>query len=544
LSATAQGVVYVTQDGDRVEVRALDDHRLLAEVEKRNLPRATIAHCKPDLSRVLLAGDGDLVLVPLAGGRLVRKTVETHEPEVLAVEPDGDAYVVRFFHVGMGMYPTDTQGTFDGSTLEEQSRSRDAIDRLSPLSSPGDLSVRILGTVARGVVGVRPLPDLVAHTSPICWSGWIGEVLWTADAGGTLHGWRVDRTASAHTAPAQHAGAVTHLRFTRDGALSLSERETRLWRHDGSLAATLPAITLPVLDEESRRLTDVGSRLHAYSLTDGSILGTFAVAGSHAFGRRVIGRRGLVTARVADSQPIRILSPAPELDARRERLLPTALDAILSRGAPPIVHAGHLILTPYVQPTRSIGLDTLAVRAERHLHEGGTVWTALHPDGTLYSAGFRDGDVACSSVTTLVEQARWSIFTGPIEADRAIDAAVLLPRSASVVVAGNERIHMLDLDSGLVEPRDLELTEERAVVFAAVGAARVLDVESMAWVEARDGELEAAHTRRRRSPQSEAHGFAHAFGVARVATSSAGRSAFRSPRCLETLGPCGGGSRR
>jgi hypothetical protein len=523
LSSTREGLAYVAQDAGGLAIHAFADHRVLARVVRNDLPSATLAHCSGDLARVVLASEGDLVVVPLAGGApLVRATVETHEPEVLAIEPRGTDYLVRFHHVGMDMYPTDEEAIFEGSTLRVLERRHEVIEVRSPLASRPSLRVQIERETARVFVADRPLPDLVAHASAICLSAWIGSALWTADRSGTLHGWDVERLVAVPRVPAHHAVAITDVRFTSTGVVSFTATDTKLWRDD-ALVATLPAIAIPIIDEETQRLSGVGT---AYSLRDGASLGTYAAASNHAFGSRVIGRRGLITVRLQDSHPIRILEMRDDAGAIRERMLPAQLDAIVSQSAPPIVHAGRLVVTHYNAPTRSIALATLAVHAERHLHAGGTVWAALHPDGTLYSAGYSDGDLARSDALTLAERARWTIFEGS-DAERAIHAAVLLPNSARVVVAGTGRLRRYELDRGMLArllrgPVDLAVTEraeelvadaaeQRVVVFPTTGAAKVLDVERMAWVEARPGELEAARTRRKRSPLSEAHGFAHAF---------------------------------
>jgi hypothetical protein len=277
-------------------------------------------------------------------------------------------------------------------------------------------------------------------------------------------------------------------------------------------------LTTPLIDEEAQRLIDVApTTIRAYSLANGASLGAHAAAP----GAPLVGSRGLISVGLDDAFPNRMVS----LRGDRERALPMSLNGILSRTAPPIIHAGRLLLTQYTAPTRSLDLDTLAVRAECTLHEHGTSWTALHRDGvTLYSTGYADGQVAAWTFLTLANRKRWSVFS---DDDRAIKTAVLLAKRDQVLVAGKTRIRRLALDQGivarlLVPPADCAVTSEvdelvadaaerRVVVFAERAAPKVIDVDSMTWVTPRDGEIDAARARRSISPDTAARGFDQAF---------------------------------
>ena len=531
LTSTDSGLVYVVQGAEQLAVHALDGHRVLAHVARRDLPAATIASCNGDLSRVLLAGDGELVLVPLVGGgRLVRKSVETHDPEVLAVAPTGGDYLVRFHHVGMDMYPTDEQAVFDGSTLKEIDRRRGHVDVRSPLSSHPTARVEIGDAFARVFVADdRPLPDLVAHARPICMSAWLDDdALLTADIGGKIHRWDVDRMIASPGAPAQHAEPITHVRFTRTGVVSFTAKDTKLWR-DGAQVATLPALTAPTIDPVAQTVFEVdATAVRTYSLVDGAALGAHAAATPGSMdGARVVGPGGRISVYMANSYPTRVAS----LRDDHERLLPPSLAGILPEGTPPILHAGRLLLTQYIQYktlTRSVSCDTFAVFASRVLHvDGGTAWTTLHPDGvTLYSAGYTDGKVSASDFLTLDERDSWTVFRGA-GSESAISTAVLLPVRGWILVAGWSRLRRFELDRGLlarmirdpvdcaspqrVEELVADAAERRVVVFLQNGAAQVIDVDHMAWVDAHDGEIDAARARRSVALDSKARGFERAF---------------------------------
>lgn len=513
--------VFATDDGalaclarepDALVVRALDDHRELAHVTTRGLPEISLALCTTDLSRVLIASDGELVLVSLVDGRrLARASVSNPywEPSVLAIQAEGQSFRVRFHHVAMDMYPTDAESVFDGATLEELSREPGTIDRLAPLSPRTDASVEVFGTVARVTLAdERPLPDLAAHARPICLTEWTcDEALLTADVGGAIHRW--DLALGAPRTPTQHARAVMAVRFTSAGAVSFTAHDTKLWR-DGTWIATLPAFTTPLIDEADRRLIDAGSTVRAYSLESGATLAVHATAP----GAATVGPRGRIAVGLADAFPNRVIS----LRDGGERTLPPALGGILSTSAPPIVHAGRLLLTQYTAPTRSLDLDTLAVRAEQRLHVSGTCWTALHPDGvTLYSAGYADGHVGAWDFHTLAGRRRWRVFD---DADPAIRAAVLLAKHDRILVAGDGRLRRVALDQGApvdcavahkVEELVADDAQRRVVAFMTNAAPQVIDVESMTLVDARDGELAAASARRSVSPESAARGFDAAF---------------------------------
>lgn len=518
---TTQGgeLAYVAHQPGALTIHALEDHRELARAAPRGLSEVGLALCAPDLSRVLIASDGALVLVSLVDGTaLARESVSRHEPSILSLYAEGAAFRVRFHHIAMDMYPTDEEALFDGETLAELSRERGAIEPLAPLSSGPSARVEIVGTLARiRVVGDRPLSDLAAHTRPICRTEWtLDGALLTADTGGEIDRWDLDLTTPL--TPTQHDQAVTAVRFTSAGVVSFTARDTKLWR-DEALLATLPAFTTPILDEADGHLIDVGGTVRTYSLKDGASLAAHATAP----GAAIVGARGRICVGLTDIFP----NLAVSLPDGNERALPMNLAGILSRSAPPIVHAGRLLLTQYTMPTRSLALDTFTVCAERRLHEDGTCWTALHPDGrTLYSAGYADGHVAASDFLTLGERRRWSVFEGG-----AVDirAAVLLAKHERIVVAGAGRLRRIGLGKGMlariiretaecavdddVEELVADAAERRVVVFFAKQgvAPRVIDVASMRRVDARAGEVEAASARRSVSPESAARGFESAF---------------------------------
>ncbi len=191
VASTVDGLVFVSHDADTVTVHAIDDRRVLARVAA-HVPSASIARCTYDLARVLIAHDGTLALFSTRDGTgLAKVDVETHDPDVLALEAVGGGYLVRFFHVGMDMYPTTDEALFDRLTLDEIDRRRGQVDVHAPLPPHRSMRVAIAGAVARVFDGERSV-ELVAHEKPICFSTWIEDVLVTGDDGGTIHAWTLD----------------------------------------------------------------------------------------------------------------------------------------------------------------------------------------------------------------------------------------------------------------------------------------------------------------------------------------------------------------
>jgi hypothetical protein len=212
--ATGSGLAYLAHEPGALVVHALDDHRVIARVATPGVSEALLALCTADLSRVLIANHGELTLVALVDGAvLARASVSSpyYEPNVLAMHDTGRAFLVRFFHVAMDMYPTEAQMQFDRSTLKELSRVPGEIEPLAPLSQFHAARVEIHGAIARlTVANHRPLPDLAAHELPICLTEWcVDEALLTADTGGTIHCWDLDlsdgfaRLAEACARPAE-----------------------------------------------------------------------------------------------------------------------------------------------------------------------------------------------------------------------------------------------------------------------------------------------------------------------------------------------------
>ncbi len=522
------GLAYVTHDGDAVAIHALADHRELARVTARELGAVRLALGTPDLTRVLLASDDDLVLLSLADGQRIAKTqVSRFESKVLSIYAMAGQFLVRYWHIAGDMYPMDEEKVFEAGTLEEVWHPTASIDPRAPASSPSATKVTV-GNAVRVLIDGRPLPDLVARDHDICVTEWLdsGTVLLTADTSGVIHRWDIDPGVAAQPlAGSQHERAISSVRFTMHGVVSFTATDTKLWR-DSALIATLPGVGAPILDEATERL--IGSNLPTvttYSLLDGKSLGSHRAMSAPAALKLItangnmclwtVGTRGLTSVGCADSFPNRVVS----LHDDRERTLPETLQGILSESAPPIVHAGRLLVTHYVAPTRSLSFDTFAVIAERQLHVDGTCWTALHPDGTLYSAGYSDGQLATWDFFTLEPRRQWTVFDND---DRAIRAAVLLPQRAWCIAAGTRCLRRVALARSLGAPVDCAVTgrveelvpnaaETRVVVFVEGAAPRVLDVDGMTWIEADDGEIDAARARRTLSPQSAARGFDNAF---------------------------------
>ncbi|MGZ3451398.1 MAG: WD40 repeat domain-containing protein [Polyangiales bacterium] len=518
------GLAYVATEPQALVVHALEDHRQLARVSANGLPTIAFAQCTSDLSRVLVASTEELVLVSLTdGARLASASVSRYEPEILALQVSADdrAFLVHFHHVAMDMYPTDDSTLFDGASLSiVESHAHwpfDPFPQSSPLSAA---TVNLRNRIARIVLrDERPLPDLVAHVEPLCRSTWIADdtALLTGDSSGTIYRWDLD--LETLLAPTQHAHAITAVRFAEARILSATAKDTKLWRDDGELIATLPALgSTPSIDESQRHVIDPSTTVRIYSLDDGRLISEK----NTGFGAPGVGARGRIAVGFADAFPVRVIS----LPDGREWELPMSLGGIVSERAPPIVHAGRLLVTYYTAPTLSLDLGDHSVRAERRLHLHGTSWVALHPDGdTLFSTGYADGQLVASDFLTLAERRRWSVFDG---SEAAIETAVLLPERGCVVVAGKGRLRRYAHEptrargawsgtadcevAGEVHALVADATESRIVVFAKGVAPRVLDVARMTWVDAREGEVESAHQRRRFfAAEGPAHGFDQAF---------------------------------
>ncbi len=267
------GYAYVVVDGDALTVHALDDHRTeLARIAVTG--QITHALCTADLSRVLISYGDRLFLLSLADGKQLADgdvSSQSWSPEVLAIheQPDGRAFVVRYFHIGMDMYPGDGEKHFDVGTLDQLRNVQDHVDRLAPpFPIAPTTSVWISGTQATVRIEGRPLPAL-AHEHPISVSAWLPAdlALLTADQGGTIHRWEVD--LEPQQILPQHKDAVTTVRFAPHGAVSCSTAETKLWRDD-TLIASLPAFKKLIIDEDTQYLVDGSPRLISrYSLADG-----------------------------------------------------------------------------------------------------------------------------------------------------------------------------------------------------------------------------------------------------------------------------------
>lgn len=223
--------------------------------------------------------------------------------------------------------------------------------------------VELHGRIARVVrEDGRPLPDLAGHEHDVCAYAWVDtSTLVTADTSGRVMRWPlVFETGAAHGAP------VGQVKLVGDDSVSVASTETKRW-HDGALVETVP--TVPVA-------------YPSYPLYDGF--------------------------------PVHVI----ELATGRARVLPRAYQGIVSAAAPPIAHRGHLIVVYYTAPARVFELSTLRVVAERVLHENGTAWTSLAPDGRLHSAGYADGTMAAWDPIELVEKKRWKAAP-PVVSERA-----------------------------------------------------------------------------------------------------------------------------
>ncbi|MBA3465026.1 MAG: hypothetical protein H0T46_34140 [Deltaproteobacteria bacterium] len=511
---TATGeLAYVAYAGGTLSVRTFDADRVLAEVAAPGLAEIAMAACTADLSRVALSIESGVVVVQFAKGTPARHAgLRRCESHIESIHAAGSNFYVRHHYLAMALYPVDDRLLLDGETLEELAKDVE-YSPLPPTSPFAAATVSAFFSIVRVKLGNgHLLPDLVAHKRNICLTRWNphDNTLLTADDGGTIHRWVIEL---ANLISAHHHGPVTRLRFTKDGVVSLTEQDARIWR-DGTLVANVAIsfVRSVLIDEETDRLLFVTDyEITTYSLRDGAHCAMHRVPSSEYMSTPVRSARGHTSVSFRQAYPVRVAS----VRDRTERILPEPLHEQLHY-LTPIVHDGHLLISYFMPPfpLRVFALDTLAIVAERPLQ---VRWMALHPDGrTLYTAGVADGEIAAWAFPTLAERSRWTVIPGELVQPV---AAVLLASREQIILATRTLLRRTQiaggnyadcaLDNGEIEALVGDAAETRIVAFMRDGTASVLDVDTMQWVEARSGELDAARSARR--TWSKLPGFQSAF---------------------------------